>query len=147
MFELINNPESLTPIMIENPKHMQRSTHVFDRGDWTSKGEEVTAGTPEFLNNWDNEWEKNRLGLAKWIVSEENPLTARTLINRVWYQLFGRGIVSTIEDMGTQSEPPSHPALLDWMAVNFIESQDWKLKSLMRIHSAFWNLQTEFKNQ
>ena len=132
LLELINNPETLTPIMIENPKHMQRSTHVFDRGDWTSKGEEVTAGTPEFLNNWDNEWEKNRLGLAKWIVSEENPLTARTLINRVWYQLFGRGIVSTIEDMGTQSEPPSHPALLDWMAVNFIESQDWKLKSLMR---------------
>ena len=132
LLKLINNPESLTPIMIENPMHMQRGTHVFDRGDWTSKGEEVRAGTPEFLNNWNNEWEKNRLGLAKWMVSNENPLTARTLINRVWYQLFGRGIVSTIEDMGTQSDPPSHPALLDWMSVNFMESQDWKLKSLMR---------------
>jgi hypothetical protein len=70
--------------------------------------------------------------LAKWLVSDANPLTSRTVVNRIWYQIFGRGIVSTIEDMGTQSEPPTHPALLDWMAVHFMEDQQWDLKALIK---------------
>ena len=66
--------------------------------------------------------EKNRLGLSKWIVSKErNPLTARTIVNRIWHQIFGKGLVSTVEDMGTQSDPPTHPALLDWLSYNFYE--------------------------
>ena len=76
----------------------------------------------------DSSWPKNRLGFAKWLVSKENPLTGRTLVNRVWYQIFGRGIVTTLDDMGTQSEPPTHPGLLDWLSYNFVNSQHWSIK-------------------
>lgn len=66
------------------------------------------------------------------MVDQENPLTARTLVNRVWHQLFGRGIVATVEDMGSQSDTPSHPALLDWMALEFMREMDWSMKKLIR---------------
>ena len=130
---LLNNPEYLTPIMIENQPFMKRKTHLFDRGSWLSKQEEVFPGVPQSLNPWDKALEKNRLGLAKWLVSEENPLTARTIVNRIWYQIFGKGLVLTVEDLGTQSEPPTHPALLDWLAVDFMTSQNWSLKGLIKM--------------
>jgi hypothetical protein len=72
------------------------------------------------------------LGLAKWLVDEENPLTSRTLVNRVWYQIFGNGLVSTLEDMGTMSDPPSHPALMDWLSYEFMHSMNWSLKTLIK---------------
>ena len=131
--EILNaNDIVKTPIMLENEDYHKRSTYVFDRGNWLQPTTKVTAGVPEILNSWNKDWKMNRLGLAQWIVDKDNSLTSRTIVNRIWNQIFGRGIVSTIEDMGTQSEPPSHPALLDWMSVHFINEQNWSLKSLIR---------------
>ena len=132
IYAILNNPKNLTPIMVENPGFMQRKTHLFDRGSWLVKKEEVTPNVPATFNKWNSEWEKNRLGFSKWIISKENPLTSRTMVNRVWYQIFGRGLVSTLEDLGTQSEPPSHPALLDWLSYNFMGDMKWSLKGLIQ---------------
>ncbi|MEK9613469.1 MAG: DUF1549 domain-containing protein, partial [Flavobacteriaceae bacterium] len=107
---LINAPVDRTPILVENPAYLKRKTRFFERGDWLQPLDTVQPNVPEILNDWDSAWEKNRLGLAQWMLDEKNPLTSRTLVNRIWNQFFGRGIVSTLEDMGTQSETPSHPA-------------------------------------
>jgi len=130
---LLNNPELLTPIMVENKDFMKRKTHLFDRGSWLIKKEEVSPGVPSTLNPWDETYQTNRLGLAQWLVSEDNPLTARTMVNRVWYQIFGKGLVTTLEDLGTQSEPPTHPALLDWLAADFMHSKKWSLKAFLKL--------------
>ena len=130
--ELLNANVPTVPIMVENPDHMRRSTQVFERGNWLMKTDTVAPGTPKSLNPWDPEWPKDRLGLSYWLMSRENPLTARTLVNRVWEQLFGRGIVSTLEDMGSQSEPPSHPELLDWLSLRVMEGHAWSIKALIR---------------
>jgi hypothetical protein len=120
------------PIMIENPPFMARKTNVFERGNWMILGDEVNTRTPKEIGTWKEEWPKNRLGLAYWLTSPDNPLTARTFANRIWDQLFGRGIVSTIEDMGTQSENPSHPELLDYLAWKTLHDYKWSMKSLIR---------------
>jgi len=130
--ELINAKVDKTPILIENPSFMQRTTQQFERGNWEVKTDTVAPKTPAALNPWQEKWENNRLGLAQWLVSKENPLTARSLVNRVWHQLFGTALVNPLEDIGSQSEPPTHPHLLDWMAVEFMETQQWQLKSLIR---------------
>ncbi len=132
LLELLNTEASTHPIMAENPDYMKRTTQVFERGNWLLKGDTVLPATPSILNTWEKEWPQNRLGLSKWIVSEENPLTARTLVNRVWHQLFGRGIVPSLEDLGTQSDPPSHPDLLDWMSLRLMQEHNWKIKSLIK---------------
>lgn len=120
------------PILIENPDYMKRETRVFERGNWLMLGEKVLPNTPDELNPWKPEWPKNRLGLAYWMTDKENPLTSRTLVNRVWDQLFGRGLVSTLEDMGTQSDPPSHPELLDYLAWESLNGFNWSIKKLIR---------------
>jgi hypothetical protein len=130
--EVLNLKGDLTPIMVENPDHMNRKTHVFDRGNWMVKQEEVQPGVPHILNPWKKQWESNRMGFAQWLVDKENPLTARTLVNRVWYQVFGKGLVDTLEDMGTMSDPPSHPALMDWLSYEFMHSMNWSLKKLIK---------------
>jgi len=130
--QLLNTQTETIPITIENPNYMKRTTQVFERGNWLLKGDTVQANVPATLNPWDNNWENNRLGLSKWIVDKKNPLTARTLVNRVWHQLFGRGLVSTVEDIGSQSEPPSHPQLLDWLALRFMNEHNWSVKSLIK---------------
>lgn len=130
--ELLNAKGDLTPIMVENPNYRKRKTHVFDRGNWMVKTEEVQPGVPQVLNPWTAELEKNRLGFAQWLVNEDNPLTARTLVNRVWYQIFGQGLVTTLEDMGTMADPPSHPALMDWLSHEFMHSMQWSLKVLIK---------------
>jgi hypothetical protein len=130
--DLLNTSTITLPIMIENPNHMARTTRVFERGNWLTLGDTVSPATPSILNQWKEGWPKNRLGFAQWLVSKENPLTARTLVNRVWHQLFGNGFVSSLEDMGSQSDPPSHPALLDWLSLRFMNENEWQLKSLIR---------------
>lgn len=129
---LLNANTETVPIMSENPAYMKRTTQVFDRGSWLTKTDTVQPNTPESLNAWNQDWPKDRLGLSKWIVDKRNPLTARTLVNRVWHQIYGRGLVSTIEDIGSQSEPPSHPALLDWLALRFMNEHNWSVKALVK---------------
>lgn len=128
---LNSNPLSL-PIMVENPTYMERKSFVFERGNWLLPGEEVKPKIPEILNPWQEEWPENRLGFAYWLTSKENPLTARTVVNRIWDQFFGRGLVNSLEDMGTQSDLPSHPELLDYLSWQLMYEYDWSIKSLIK---------------
>ena len=109
-----------------------RKTFILARGDYASPGEEVTAATPAILPALSAEMPANRLGLARWLVAPENPLTARVTVNRFWQSFFGTGLVSTTEDFGSQGAPPSHPELLDWLAVEFREG-GWDVKRLVRV--------------
>jgi hypothetical protein len=109
-----------------------RKTTLFIKGDFTRPADEVTPGVPSVLHPLETGGESpNRLDLARWLVSKKSPLTARVIVNRVWQQYFGRGIVETENDFGLQGAPPSHPELLDWLAVEFME-KDWSLKELHR---------------
>lgn len=127
--DLANKVTSL--VMQELPE--KRETHLFIKGDFTRPADVVTAGTPAVLHAFKNETGKtNRLDLAKWIVSRDNPLTARVIVNRVWQIYFGKGIVETENDFGTQGLPPSHPELLDWLAVDLMEN-GWSLKRLHKL--------------
>ncbi len=109
-----------------------RKTHLLIRGNYEMPGEEVTPLTPANLPAMPTGAPANRLGLAQWLVSADNPLTARVQVNRQWQLLFGRGFVKTSENMGTQCDPPTHPELLDWLAVEFRES-GWDVKRLQRL--------------
>ncbi|PYR55266.1 MAG: hypothetical protein DMF91_24760, partial [Acidobacteria bacterium] len=102
------------------------------RGAFLSKGDLVYAGVPAALHPLPENALPNRLGLARWLVSSENPLTARVVMNRSWEQFFGRGIVETSEDFGSQGARPTHPALLDWLASEFVEKK-WSMKAMHRL--------------
>jgi hypothetical protein len=132
LVELLNVNAQKTPIMQENPADFRRRTYMFDRGNWLTKGKEVQPGTPRNLPPFDA-YPKNRLGLAQWLVSGDNPLTARVTVNRFWEQLFGNGLVESLEDFGSQGTKPSHPELLDWLALNFQHQQGWQVKKLLRL--------------
>lgn len=119
-------------VLQEKPGFDRPSTWVRERGNFYSHGDKVYAGTPASLPPLPENAPTNRLGLARWLVDESNPLTARVTVNRFWEQFFGRGIVETAEDFGTQSSPPSHPELLDWLATEFVK-QGWSMKKLQRI--------------
>ncbi|MEX2579521.1 MAG: PSD1 and planctomycete cytochrome C domain-containing protein [Verrucomicrobiales bacterium] len=110
-----------------------REIRILPRGNWTDRsGELVTAKTPHFLPAVGGEkGEGTRLELARWLVSPENPLTARTFVNRLWARLFGNGISGNLEDLGSQGQWPTHPGLLDWLAAEFVES-GWDVKHLVR---------------
>ena len=109
-----------------------RKTTLFIKGDFTRPADEVTPGVPSVLHPLETGGEApNRLDLARWLVSKKSPLTARVIVNRVWQQYFGRGLVETENDFGLQGAPPSHPELLDWLAVEFME-KGWSLKELHR---------------
>lgn len=108
-----------------------RQTHIFERGSYLAPGERVSTGTVDALHPFPKDAPPNRLGLAQWLVAADNPLVARVAVNRWWAELFGRGIVETLDDFGMQSAPPSHPDLLDWLAVDFKEN-GWSLKSLLQ---------------
>ncbi len=117
-----------TLVMIELEE--ARPTHIYERGNYQSPGELVTPGTPETLHAMP-EGPANRLTLGRWLASQENPLVARVVVNRWWAELFGQGIVSTEEDFGIKGELPTHPQLLDWLAVEFMEN-GWSRKKLLR---------------
>ncbi|MBC7875021.1 MAG: DUF1549 domain-containing protein, partial [Ferruginibacter sp.] len=123
---------STTPVMMDNPAEMHRASYIFDRGNWLVKGDEVQPGVPQSLNPFPSNMAKNRLGLAKWLTSKNNPLTARTMVNRIWEQLYGTGLVETLEDMGTQGSPPTHLELLDWLSYQFMRVDNWSTKKLVR---------------
>jgi hypothetical protein len=104
---------------------------VLYRGEYDRRRDRVLAGTPEFLPPMAEEWPRNRLGLAKWLVSPQHPLTARVAVNRFWQEIFGTGLVRTTGDFGVSGELPSHPELLDWLAVDFMEN-GWDVKRFFK---------------
>jgi mono/diheme cytochrome c family protein len=126
----IEAKEPTAMVMQEMPR--PRDTYLLLRGQYDKKGPKVTAGVPASLPPLPKGAPANRLGLARWLVSPEQPLTARVTVNRLWQLFFGTGLVKTAEDFGAQGEPPSHPELLDWLAVEFRES-GWDVRALVRL--------------
>lgn len=136
-----NNAIPTTMVMAEMPQ--RRAAYVLMRGNYQTPGEQVTPNVPAILPPLPADKPANRLGLAYWLVDQENPLTARVTVNRYWKQFFGTGLVKTMEDFGSQGEFPSHPELLDWLATEFMSSSgpgspaaggpaNWNVKALLR---------------
>lgn len=131
--ELLKRPNSPhTLVLRERPAGNERKTHLYARGEYLRAGAEVAPGTPSSLPPFLEDQPRNRLGLARWLTAPNHPLTARVTVNRHWAALFGVGIVATTEDFGVQGASPSDQALLDWLAVDFVE-QSWSLKRLHRL--------------
>jgi hypothetical protein len=132
-WQLLTKPVPITPIMMDNPRDMHRVSNVFERGNWLVKGAVVTPGVPASLGGcMPAGAPANRLGLMMWMTSKQNPLVSRTMVDRVWEQLFGTGIVETLEDLGTQGSPPTHRALLDYLAWQYMNTDQWSLKRLLK---------------
>ncbi|MCC6726068.1 MAG: DUF1553 domain-containing protein [Saprospiraceae bacterium] len=129
---LLKASTETTPVMVENIPQMKRATQVFERGNWLVKGKTVDAGTPKALPPMPKGAPANRLGLAQWMTSPEHPLTGRTMVNRLWEQLFGYGLAETLEDLGSQGIPPTHPELLDWLSYQFMHTDQWSMKKLLK---------------
>jgi hypothetical protein len=123
---------SPTTLIMQERTDMQPTAHVLYRGQYDQMREEVHANTPSVLPPMTQSMPRNRLGLAMWVIDAGNPLTARVSVNRFWQELFGTGLVKTAEDFGSQGEPPSHPELLDWLAVDFRDS-GWDIKRLFKM--------------
>lgn len=136
-----------TTLVMEERQEV-RPTYVLMRGAFNSPGEKVERNTPQVLPAMADDLPRNRLGLAKWLVDARNPLTARVAVNRYWQQVFGYGLVKTSEDFGAQGEPPSHPELLDWLAIDFV-SHGWDVKRLMKmlVTSATYRQHSRFTPQ
>lgn len=128
----LDSAERVQEIMVMKEMEKPRETFLLERGLYDQYGEQVYPNTPEKIFAFPDSLAKNRLGLAKWVTSKDNPLTARVAVNRYWKNLFGTGIVRTVEDFGNQGELPSHPALLDWLAIQFMES-GWDVKALHKL--------------
>ena len=122
----------LWPTMIMEDMDTLRPAYVLNRGMYDAHGERVYPGTPQQIMEFAEDLPQNRLGLAKWILDPQNPLTSRVIINRFWQLIFGEGIVSTLDDFGSQGALPTHPELLDWLAVEFIES-GWDVKHMLKL--------------
>lgn len=119
-------------IMVMEDMPEPRPTYLLSRGIYNSYADEVQPSTPENVLPFPKEYPQNRLGLAKWLVNRENPLTSRVIINRYWQMIFGTGIVKTSSDFGIQGDMPTHPELLDWLAAEFMES-DWDLRKMIKL--------------
>ena len=124
--------DTVPEVMVMREKVPPRKTYVLDRGLYDAPKEEVQPGTLSDVLAFSEEFPSNRLGLAQWLLNPENPLTVRVIVNRYWHLFFGRGIVNTLEDFGNQGDLPTHPELLDWLAVEFISSA-WDVKALHRL--------------
>jgi hypothetical protein len=132
----LNNQIDSVPVMRELPDGKRRTTRIHNRGNFLDPGEEVQ---PAVLPGFGSSCEKeagtspvNRLDAARWLVSRDNPLTPRVMANRIWARLFGRGLVETEEDFGSQGALPSHPELLDWLAIHYRDDCGWSLKKLLK---------------
>jgi hypothetical protein len=119
-------------VMVLAERKQPRETHVLIRGVWDKKGDVVKPDVPGAIAPWTAGEKRTRLELAQWIVSRENPLTARVIVNQLWQLCFGNGLVRTPEDFGLQGERPTHPELLDWLAVEFMES-GWDVKHMLKL--------------
>jgi hypothetical protein len=125
------HPEGSSQLVLQQRENL-RETHLLKRGDFLQPAQVVSAGVPGFLPPMAVTNESARLAFARWLVDRRSPTTARSIVNRIWQSYFGTGIVSTSEDLGTQAEPPTHAELLDWLAVEFMDS-GWSLKKLHRL--------------
>ena len=123
--------EKQIPSVMVMEDSVDRPTYILNRGQYDNQGKEVFPGFPASLNH-SNKTPKNRLDLAKWLVSRDNPLTARVVVNRIWRDIFGTGLVKTTEDFGVQGDRPSHPDLLDWLAAEFMEN-GWDLHHIYKL--------------
>lgn len=124
--------DTIPEVMVMEEMSSPRTTYVLNRGQYDSPMHEVEAATPEAVLEFPEDLPRNRLGLTQWLFSAENPLTARVAVNRYWQLFFGKGLVKTPQDFGNQGALPSHPALLDWLAVEFRES-GWDVKALHKL--------------
>jgi hypothetical protein len=120
------------PVMIMKDLDTLRPTYILDRGLYDAPGELVSHATPKSILEFKDEFSSDRLGLSEWLFDSENPLTARVAVNRYWQMIFGRGLVTTPDDFGNQGSLPSHPDLLDWLSVEFIDS-GWDVKHLLKL--------------
>jgi len=123
-------PLSYAPVLLDNDTPPESYIHI--KGDWRDRGERVQANTPAILPPLPAGEKPTRLTLARWLMAPENPLTARVAVNRLWQELFGRGIVNTSEDFGTQGDRPSHPELLDWLATEY-RARGWSTRQIIRL--------------
>jgi Protein of unknown function (DUF1553)/Protein of unknown function (DUF1549)/Planctomycete cytochrome C len=128
------NKKDTTPVMVMTMQDRDslRPTNVLNRGNYDQLGDTVSAKMPTFIMDFNvKKYQKNRLGLSQWLTNSQNPLTARVFVNRMWQEFFGRGIVKTVGDFGMQGELPTHPELLDWLAVDF-QTHGWNIKRLVK---------------
>lgn len=123
--------QSIPSSLVMEERAEPRQAFILERGEYTEKRDPISPATPEWLGPQPNQSPSNRLGLANWLVSPANPLTARVIVNRFWQHFFGTGIVKTAEDFGVQGERPSHAELLDWLAMELIES-GWNVQKLQK---------------
>ena len=124
--------EVIPEMMIMRDREQKRPTYILTRGEYSQHGEEVFPNTPESVLPMPEDLPKNRLGLAQWLTDKSHPLTARVTVNRYWQNYFGKGLVATSEDFGNQGQLPSHPELLDWLAVEF-QDLGWDVKAIQRL--------------
>ncbi len=118
-------------VMVMEDWKDKRPTYILERGVYTAHGEQVAPSVPETILDMPEDYPKNRYGLGKWLIHPDHPLTARVAVNQIWYLMFGSGLVETVEDFGNQGALPTHPKLLDWLAVDFQEN-GWDLKRLIK---------------
>lgn len=132
VLRFVNKPDTNRLIVsVMGDLDSTRKTHVLLRGVYDAPGEEVQPGTPKAILPFSPRYPKNRLGLSQWLFDPQNPLTARVFVNQIWQEFFGRGLVKTSGDFGMQGDLPTHPALLDWLSVDFMENQ-WNIKRLVK---------------
>ncbi len=124
--------KAIPATLVMEDRNEMRVAHILERGEYDKKGEPVESAVPSWLGSAPENAPQNRLGLAQWLVSPTHPLTSRVTVNRYWQHYFGTGLVKTSEDFGVQGEQPSHPQLLDWLAINFMDS-GWDVKGFQKL--------------
>ena len=127
----VHTIDTVQEIMVMGDREMERATYVLERGEYNARGEKVEKNVPDNLLPWKKSYSKDRFGLGQWLIDPDHPLTARVAVNQFWYLIFGTGIVETVEDFGNQGALPTHPKLLDYLAVEFIE-EGWDVKNLLK---------------